>query len=267
VLLVTAAVAAVVALAGGVALATRGVVVATAVAALVLVFRARAPRPRTVAVTALCIALLAAGAIVLRAIRDYSQSEPLADTPATLARTSPLRLVSPDLIEFDHLVGLEGVVPEHLDWLDGESLAKVPAVFVPRALWPDKPLPLDLRVSEQLTGARSKAGYPFTLPGEMWWNLRFGGSLVALLALGLIAGRFWRFLLVRGGAAGELVAAVITGYTYLLLTRPLGPMLLTAATAAVATLVVHLAATLRLDPVALRNRLGRELGRLRASLG
>jgi O-antigen/teichoic acid export membrane protein len=256
VLLATTAVAGAVALAGSIALATRGAAFATALAGLALVLRVRGPRRRTVVVALLCVAVLAATAITLRAVRDQLRFDrSSADAAANVARTPPLRLLSPDLIEFDHLVALEGFVPERMEWLDGESLAEVPATFVPRAIWPDKPRPLDFRLSERLHGPAVTSGNPFTLPGEMWWNLRFGGAVAGLFALGLLAGLLWRFLLERGGAAGELVAAVVTGYSYLIFTRPLGPMLLTAVTAAVAALAVHVAATVRANRVALRARL------------
>jgi O-antigen/teichoic acid export membrane protein len=255
VLLATAVVASLVGIAGSIGLATRGAAVATALAALALVIRARRPRRRTLIVALVCVVALAATAIALRAVRDYSLYEPTGNSAASVARTPPLRLLSPDLIEFDHLVALEGLVPERVDWLDGESLANVPAAFVPRALWPDKPRPLDFRLAEKLHGVGVTSGNPFTLPGEMWWNLRFGGAVAGLLLLGMLTGLLWRLLLERGGAAGELVTAVLTGYSYLIFTRPLGPMLLTAVTAAVAALAVHLAATVRVDRVALRARL------------
>ncbi|MBV9213715.1 MAG: hypothetical protein JOZ25_08735, partial [Actinobacteria bacterium] len=240
-------------LAGSIALATRGPALATALAGFALVLRARPPRARTVVVMALALAVVGLGAITLRAVRDYSQYEPLGDALGTVTRTSPLRLVSPDLIEFDYLVTLEHVVPHDLNWLNGDSFADVPRFFVPRKLWPGKPKPLDLQLSQAMFGPQTAAGTPFTLPGEAWWNFRFGGALAFLLVLGIAGGLVWRALLERGGPAGELAAAVVMGYSYLLFTRPLGPMLLTTLTAAGAAVAVYLAATVRLRPSALRS--------------
>jgi hypothetical protein len=238
--------------AGSVALATRGPALATALAGVALVLRARPPRARTVVVTTITLAVVALAAITLRAVRDYSQYEPTGDAFATITETSPLRLLSPDLIEFDYLVTLQHVVPHDIGWLNGDSFADVPRFFVPRKLWPGKPRPLDVTFASELFGRPSVSGTPFTLPGEAWWNLRFGGGLAFLLVLGMLAGITWRTLLQRGGPAGELAAAVLTGYSYLLFTRPLGPMLLTTVTAAGATVAVYLAATVRLRPSALR---------------
>lgn len=251
-LMAAVAVAAIVAAAGTVALATRGLAVATALAALVLVFQARRPRPRTVVVSVLCVVLLGAGAVFLRAVRDYSQYQSTGGAITSVTQTPPLRLLGPDLIEFDHLVILENLVPGKLGWLNGSSLADVPKAFVPRKIWPNKPKPVDFRLSQELWGVPVAAGNPFTLPGEMWWNLRFPGALAALLVIGLLGGWLWRFLLARCRAAGELMAAVLTGYSYLIFTRPLAAMLLTTAIAAFTALAVHLAASVGLRPALAR---------------
>jgi len=97
----------------------------------------------------------------------------------------------------------------------------------------------------------AKAGSPFTLPGEAWWNLRFGGALGLLLVLGFAAGGIWTVLLERG-RFGALAASVLAGYSYILFTRPLRPMLLTTATEMVTAVFVYVAGTARLDPTRLR---------------
>ena len=80
-------------------------------AAAVLILRHAAPRARTVVVLLTCALALAVGAAVVGTIRDYAQYEPTSAAVGSLRHTRPFRFVAPNLIEFDHLVALQRVVP------------------------------------------------------------------------------------------------------------------------------------------------------------
>jgi hypothetical protein len=214
-----------------VCLATRGPLIATVVACLVLVVRYRRPTMRQVAVTTTVVVIGLGGLVFMRAVRDYNQIQSLPDAVSTAAHTPVLVLVSSELQEFDHLVALDEIVPDGLPWLNGRSFADVPAAFAPRTLWPGKPLPIDFLLSQALYGSSAAAGTPFTLPGEAYWNSGFPLSLVVLLVLGLAAGLAWRFLSERESALASVSSALLVGYSYLLLTRPLAAMLLMTAMA------------------------------------
>ena len=70
----------------------------------------------------------------------------------------------------------------------------MPAAFVPRALWGEKPLPLDFKLSRIVYGEGADAGTPFTLAGELFWNFGVAGVLVGMALLGALAGLGWRAL-------------------------------------------------------------------------
>jgi hypothetical protein len=229
--LVAAAAAASCALAGSICLASRGPLLATMVA-LAVVVAGRLSRRQ--AALALCGVLVIGIALVLgRAVRERAQTEPVRGAIWGTLRESPLQLIGGDLTDFDHFVALTELVPHRLGWLYGRSLAYVPAAFVPRQLWGSKPRPIDYRLSEQLyEGAR--AGTPFTLPGELYWNFGAAGVALGMAALGALYGLLWRLVASGRTAQRHLLAALLVGFTYLLLTRPLAPMVQTTTVAAVA---------------------------------
>ncbi|WDT94130.1 hypothetical protein JDY09_02435 [Thermoleophilum album] len=231
-----------VALAASVALQTRGQLLATAAAGLTLLLALRSPtRRQALALAALATILLAAFAW-MRTVRELSHTVPFAQAARLAITDRPLLTATRDFVEFDHLVALTAVVPREHPHLHGRSLAEAPLAFLPRRLYPDKPLPLDFELSTALLGASGKAGTPFTIVGEMYWNFGWIGGLVALAAFGAVAGAGWWRLVRSSGRKRLLVGTLVLGYSYLLLTRPLGAMAMTAAIGLVALLVVVLLA-------------------------
>jgi hypothetical protein len=204
--------------------------------------------------------LLVGGFAYMRLVRDHAQRQSLGQAIETSVRTDPLTVLGGDFKEVDHFVVLRRLVPDGLPRLDGRSLWDVPASFVPRRLWGDKPLPVDFTLAHAVHGEDHDSGNPFTLAGELWWNHGVAGVLVGMTLLGAAGGLGWRALYGRPAGAGAVAGALVVGYSYLLFTRPLGPMLLTSAMALVALLVVAtLAAVLE------RRRAGGGPGRTGAS--
>ena len=248
----TMAAASAISLAATFALQTRGPLVASLVAALVIVITQRRLSTQKMAVLFSVGLVLAVGFTYMRTVRDYAQTEPLADALSVTVRTNPVTVLGGDFTEVENFVALRRLVPDGLPWLSGDSLRDVPAAFVPRALWGDKPLPLDFRLSRALYGNETAAGTPFTLVGELFWNFGVIGVLLGMALGGLAAGLGWRILSATSGVAATVASAVIVGYSYLLFTRPLGAMLLTLAMALVAIMLagaltglVSIQATLR----------------------
>jgi hypothetical protein len=234
---VVVAICAATGLAGSLLLATRGPLGVTVLAALYLLGRRRRISMRAAVATGLVLALGFAGLQSLRQVREYAQSGSVTEAVATTFKTDPLSLLSADLIEYDHLVALTQIVPEPLPRLHGESLRAVPGAFVPRAIWPDKPRPVDYRLSVVLYGSQTTAGTPFTLPGELWWDFGWLGVLVFCPLAGYGLGALWWRASARSGT-GQVLVAVLGGYAYLLLTRPLAAMVLTATIGAAGVLLI-----------------------------
>jgi hypothetical protein len=241
------------------ALQTRGPLIASIAAAVVIVVLERRLSGRRLLVLAAVLLLLTGAFAYMRTVREYAQSQPLGSALTASARTDPLTVFGGDFTEVDNLVALRLLVPDGLRPLSGRSLWDVPATFVPRRLWGDKPLPVDYELSRALFGGETRAGTPFTLAGEFFWNYGVAGVLVGMTLLGALGGLGWRVIRNRGGGAATVAGALVVGYSYLLLTRPLGPMLLTAVMALVALGVVAALAGLIRRPTFAR---GATYGRL-----
>jgi O-antigen/teichoic acid export membrane protein len=220
------------------ALQTRGPLITSIAAGLVIVVLERRPSGRRLFVLAAVVLLLASAFAYMRTVREYAQSQPLGSALKASARTDPVTVFGGDFTELDNLVALRLLVPDGLRPLSGRSLWDVPAAFVPRRLWGGKPLPVDYELSRALFGRESRAGTPFTLVGEFFWNYGIAGVLVGMTLLGGLGGVGWRALRNHGGGLATVAGALVVGYSYLLLTRPLGPMLLTAVMALVALCLV-----------------------------
>lgn len=225
---------------GSVLLASRGPLVAAVLAGLILV-AGRLSRTQ-VAGVALVAVLLALALAYAGAIREEAQAESLDRAAEDALHRNPLDVLGGNQVELDHLVALVELVPGRLDWLRGRSIAYVPAAFVPRSVWPGKPLPIDYRLSRRLYGSDARAGTPFTLSGELFWNFGAAGVTLGMAALGLLAGLGWRVLALSRRREAPLVAALVVGCSYFLLTRPLAPMLQMTVVAVVALLAAYASA-------------------------
>jgi O-antigen/teichoic acid export membrane protein len=230
--------ATVVSVVAALALQTRGPLIASIAAAAVLTVHERSLSPRRVIALALVGVLLVFGFAYMRTVREHAQAKPLREAIEATAGEGPLTLVGDDFTEVDNFVTLRRLIPDGLPWLAGRSLADVPAAFVPRQLWADKPLPIDFALSQAVFGPDSRAGTPFTLAGELYWNYGIAGVLAGMTMLGAVGGAGWRVLRSRRSGGATVAAAALVGYSYLLLTRPLGPMLLTTVMALVAILIL-----------------------------
>jgi hypothetical protein len=155
----------------------------------------------------------------------------------------------------ENFVALKQLVPDALPRLDGRSIWEVPGAFLPRQLWSEKPKPVDFELAEAIYGRGTQAGTPFTLAGELFWNYGVAGVFIGMALLGALAGLGWSALRRRATGAGVVACALVVGYTYLLLTRPLGPMLLTLAMALVALTLAAALAGLVSVPAPFRQRL------------
>lgn len=74
----------------------------------------------------------------------------------------------------------------HVDFQNGTDLVLIPAYFIPRALWPSKPLPLDYRLNRQIgLNTGTPFGTPITIYGGLYINGGYYGYVILMLILGL----------------------------------------------------------------------------------
>ncbi len=147
------------------ALASRGLAVLGLLGALLIYLRFRTPTPRTT-ITIAGIAILLAITLEFSAVvRTYAQGTNLKAATARALHTPPAAQQLADLSTFDDLVAMQSLIPHSIGWLNGRSLAEIPAALVPRSVWPRKPQPLDVQVTSYLYPGAT-AGSPIAMQGE-----------------------------------------------------------------------------------------------------
>ncbi len=205
------------------AMQARGLLFLGVVAAGVIVLCLRTPSRRAFAVTcAVAVAAIPAGTF-LQQVRSYSQSAAPREAVLLALQTPPGTFLISDLSVFDNLVAFRQLVPRSVPRLDGATLAAVPLAFVPRALWPGKPLPVDQQVTAILYPG-STAGSPIGLQGELLWNFGLAGVVLGALLVGGLMGLLARTRHRIGGPGALLLYAVAIASVVAPLTRALAPM-------------------------------------------
>ena len=212
-------------LAASLALQLRALAVFGVFAALVIYVRSRDIRMRHVLIGAATVGVGFIALGFLQQARHYTHRVSTAEAVRMTAETPLWAMYVSDLSTFDSFVAIEGLVPESLPYLQGESLAEIPQVLLPRAVWPEKPLGVDVR-SGQILYPGTGVANPVSLQGELYWN---GGAwLVAVgaLALGLLFGALGRFGQRVGPHTPSLLVlyGVAVPFTFAFLTRGLAIM-------------------------------------------
>ena len=226
------------------AIASRGLAVFLLFGALVIYLRFRTPRWRTVAVATAAAVALGIGLEFSAVVRTYSQSTSAISAIRLAAHTPVGSLQTADLSTFDDLLAMQQLVPESIGWLDGRSLAQIPAALVPRAVWSGKPQSLDVQVTDYLAPGGT-AGSPIAMQGEFYWNFGLIGVAIGALILGALFGASMKLLL-SGGRLGLLLYAVVFPSTFALLTRALGTMTANTFIGVVGIILVYFAQTITL---------------------
>jgi len=227
-----------------VAIASRGLAVFLLLGAVVIYLRFRTPRWRTVAVATAAAVVLGVGLEFSAVARTYAQSTSAIGAIRLAAHTPVGTLQTADLSTFDDLLAMQQLVPDSIGWLDGRSLAQIPAALVPRAAWSGKPQSFDVQVTNYLSPGAT-AGSPIAMQGEFYWNFGLVGVALGALILGALFGASIKLLL-SGGQLALLLYALVFPSTFALLTRALGTMTANTFIAVVGIIVVYLAQTIAL---------------------
>lgn len=204
------------------ALGSRGFIAFGLLAAGVILLRIRRPSARSVAIT-ISVAVLLAGLLeVVAIVRTNAASADLVTSVERTVETPVPAFQTADLSVFDDFVAMQTVVPGSISRLDGSSLLQIPAALTPRALWPDKPEPLDNLVTAYLYPGQV-AGSPITMQGELFWNFGLAGVAIGSLLIGALMGLSVA-LLYRRDVLSLMIYAVLYVSVFALLTRALGTM-------------------------------------------
>ncbi len=125
--------------------------------------------------------------------------------------------------QFDWLAVVIGLVPDRLAFQNGATFGQLLAQFVPRAVWPSKPDPIDYSVTMLVQGIRS--GSPFTIIGELYLNFGVPGIVAGMFVFGALCRALYSYVSRRRDDPGVVL---IYSYTYASLlhffTRSFAPM-------------------------------------------
>lgn len=120
---------------------------------------------------------------------------------------------SADLGSFDTFTRVLTVIPESFPFLmPGRTLLYTFVAFVPRSLWPDKPLPTELVIMQEAVGdigaVAGGAGYTYSLPGGFYIE---GGVVVVLIGMfifGIFCRTIWSFYRLHGHLLSQALLAI-----------------------------------------------------------
>jgi hypothetical protein len=126
---------------------------------------------------------------VLTAIREWGIEEAFAR-----AKFSPLRLFDPivfttNLIDVSKTAHIMNAIPRLLDYQLGKTVALLALAWIPRDLWPDKPVVnVDNTLGMAISGTTlyGSSGLPPGIVAESFWNFGYPGIVVGCFLLGFL---------------------------------------------------------------------------------
>ncbi len=119
-------------------------------------------------------------------------------------------LSSTNLSDIRLFVLVANVYGRLLPWQYGTTLLRIGMQFVPRTLWPNKPLDLGLEIASLYAGPNPLAGTPPGFFPEMYLNFHIVGVLIGGFGLGAILAAMYRaWILERPTAARVVMYAIL----------------------------------------------------------
>jgi oligosaccharide repeat unit polymerase len=170
----------------------------------------------------------AATAVIFAVVLRAARTEGLAGRAVSLEPLS--LLVGGDAVDaflgefnqFDWLVVVLKVFPRELPLQLGGTLLHFFAMWIPRALWADKPLPISFVISRAVTGVAT--GQPSTIIGELFLNYHLPGVVVGMAAFGVFLKVAHSYLRHNRASPGAILVYAFTfASLHELFTRTLAP--------------------------------------------
>jgi hypothetical protein len=107
-------------------------------------------------------------------------------------------VASRDLADITTVAHIVRYVEETGDLRLGETFVNLVTRFVPRSLWPNKPLNVGVEVSDlfydEALGRRNDTGVPPSIIAEMFWNFHIVGVIFGMLLFGAIIRTNYEYL-------------------------------------------------------------------------
>lgn len=128
---------------------------------------------------------------------------------------------SGDLNIFDTFTKMVTVVPESFGFLiPGRTFLYLFVAFVPRSIWPGKPLPTELVVNQGIVGdvgaVAGGTGFGYSLPGSFYIEGGIVMILIGMFFFGIFCRAIWSYYLLHGHLLSRAILAVSLPYMLLL---------------------------------------------------
>lgn len=128
---------------------------------------------------------------------------------------------SGDLNIFDAYTRIITVFPDSIPFvMPGRTLLYLFAAFIPRSLWPGKPLPTEVVVNLQAIGnigpVAGGTGYGYSLPGSFYVEGGLVMMLIGMFVFGVFCQTIWSYYQLHGHLLSRVVLAVSLPYMLLL---------------------------------------------------
>lgn len=120
---------------------------------------------------------------------------------------------SADLGSFDTFTRILTVVPESFPFvMPGRTFLYLFVAFVPRAIWPGKPLPTELVIMQGVVGdvgaVAGGSGYTYTLPGSLYIEGGVVMILIGMFVFGVFCRTIWSYYRLHGHLLSQAVLAI-----------------------------------------------------------
>jgi oligosaccharide repeat unit polymerase len=126
--------------------------------------------------------------------------------------------------QFDWFAIIIDKTPDVIHYQYGRTFLDYFLQFVPRLIWPDKPVPIEYAVTTLLTGVES--GSPFTIIGELYLNFQWPGIMLGMFIFGVFVRSLYAYLKDNpGNPAVILIYGIIFANLFHLYTRSFAPMM------------------------------------------
>lgn len=90
-----------------------------------------------------------------------------------------------EFTQFDWFAIILYLVPMAVPYHNGSTFLQFFYMFIPRAFWAEKPLPIAYTVNQMFTQSPNPSGTPFTILGELYLNFGILGIILGMILFGL----------------------------------------------------------------------------------
>ncbi len=121
----------------------------------------------------------------LRGVKDVENQE----VNISITKALEPAILTTNMIDVSKTAHIINAIPEKIDYQYGASLTTILIAWIPRELWPDKPVTnVDNTIGMKVFGASTfgSGGVPPGLIAELYWNFWIPGVLIGCFLIGFL---------------------------------------------------------------------------------